>query len=93
MVIREGSDGGFVSVSAKPRLRLLLDHFSQIKDTRQSWKVAYTLREVLFLIVCATIANCDDYDEIVDWGMRTWRFCGAFRSSTAVFPASTGCAR
>jgi hypothetical protein len=32
--------------SAKPRLRLLLDHFSQIKDTRQSWKVAYPLREV-----------------------------------------------
>jgi hypothetical protein len=25
--------------------------------------------------------------------MRTWRFCGAFRSSTTVFPASTGCAR
>jgi hypothetical protein len=32
--------------SAKPRLRLLLDHFSQIKDARQSWKVAYPLREV-----------------------------------------------
>jgi hypothetical protein len=46
--------------STKPRLRLLLDHFSQIKDTRQSWKVAYPLREVLFLVVCGTIANCGD---------------------------------
>ena len=27
--------------SAKPRLRLLLDHLSQVKDTRQAWKVAY----------------------------------------------------
>jgi hypothetical protein len=46
--------------SAKPRLRLLLDHFSKIKDTRQAWKVAYPLCEVLFLVVCGTIANCDD---------------------------------
>jgi hypothetical protein len=37
--------------SAKPRLRLLLDHFSKIKDRRQAWKVAYPLCEVLFLVV------------------------------------------
>jgi predicted transposase YbfD/YdcC len=54
--------------SAKPRLRLLLDHLSQVKDTRQAWKVAYPLCEVLFLVVCGTIANCDDYEDIVDWG-------------------------
>ena len=64
--------------SAKPRLRLLLDHFSQIKDTRQSWKVAYPLREVLFLVVCDTIANCDDYDEIVDWGNANLAFLQGF---------------
>ncbi len=52
----------------KPRLRLLLEHFSAISDARQSWRVAYPLREVLFLVVCATIANSDDYDDIVDWG-------------------------
>jgi len=39
-----------------------------IKDTRQPWKVAYPLREVLFLVVCGTIACGDDYDDIVDWG-------------------------
>ena len=54
--------------SAKPRLRLLLDHFAKIKYTRQAWKVAYPLREVLFLVVCGTIASGDDYDDIVDWG-------------------------
>ena len=53
---------------AKPRLALLLDHFSELQDARQSWRVAYPLREVLFLVVCATIANCDDYEDIVDWG-------------------------
>jgi predicted transposase YbfD/YdcC len=64
--------------SAKPRLRRLLDHFSQIKDARQAWKVAYPLREVLFLVVCGTIANCDDYDDIVDWGKAHLSFLRRF---------------
>ena len=54
--------------SARPRLRALLDHFAEIKDTRQTWKVMYPLREVLFLVVCGTIASGDDYEDIVDWG-------------------------
>lgn len=54
--------------SAKPRLRLLLDHLGRVEDGRQSWKVAYPLREVLFLVVCGTIASGDDYEDIVDWG-------------------------
>jgi predicted transposase YbfD/YdcC len=52
----------------KPRLALLLDHFAVIEDVREPWRVVYPLREVLFLVVCATIANCDDYEDIVDWG-------------------------
>jgi predicted transposase YbfD/YdcC len=64
--------------SAKPKLRLLLDHFAQIRDMRQSWKVAYPLREVLFLVVCATIANCDDYEDIVDWGEEHLSFLRGF---------------
>jgi len=61
-----------------PRLRLLLDHFSKIEDTRQSWKVAYPLREVLFLVVCGTIASGDDYDDIVDWGEAHLSFLRGF---------------
>jgi predicted transposase YbfD/YdcC len=52
----------------KPRLRLLLDHFAAIEDERAAWRVMYPLREVLFLVVCATICSCDDYEDIVDWG-------------------------
>ena len=63
---------------AKPRLRLLLDHFSKIKDTRQAWKVAYPLREVLFLVVCGTIASGDDYEDIVDWGKAHLSFLRGF---------------
>src|SRR5205807_711905 len=56
------------TLSCQPRLRLLLDHFAAIEDDRPAWRVMYPLREVLFLVVCATICSCDDYEDIVDWG-------------------------
>lgn len=52
----------------KDRLRLLLDHFGDVDDPREPEKVKYPLREVLFLVTSATIAGCDDYDEIAAWG-------------------------
>ncbi len=55
---------------AKDRLRLLLDHFAVVGDPREACKVKYPLREVLFLVTCASIAGCDDYDEIALWGER-----------------------
>jgi hypothetical protein len=64
--------------STNPRLRVLIDHLAMIKDTRQSWKVAYPLREVLFLVVCGTIASGDDYDDIVDWGEAHLSFLRRF---------------
>jgi predicted transposase YbfD/YdcC len=54
--------------SEKPRLKALLEHFSSIPDTRQPWRVAHPLPEVLLLVVCGTICDCDDYDGIADWG-------------------------
>jgi predicted transposase YbfD/YdcC len=64
--------------SAKPQLRVLLDHLARIEDTRQSWKVAYPLREVLLLVVCGTIASGDDYEDIVDWGEAHLSFLRGF---------------
>ncbi len=55
-------------VVEKPRIASLLKHFSALSDSRQQWRVAYPLNEVLLLVVCGTIAASDDYDEIVDWG-------------------------
>jgi predicted transposase YbfD/YdcC len=57
-----------LEVLPKSRLRSLLEHFAVIGDPRQPWKVMYPLREVILLVVCATIADCDDYDEIALWG-------------------------
>ena len=59
---------------AKPTRRSLLDHFSVIEDTRQPCKVMYPLPEVLLPVVRATIAGCDDYDEIADWGEARLEF-------------------
>lgn len=52
----------------KPRLRGLLDHFAVIEDPREQWRVAHPLPEVLLLVVCASIASCDDFDDIAAWG-------------------------
>jgi len=52
----------------RSRLRALLNHFSEIKDPREPWKVAHPLPEVLLLVVCGTISDCDDYDHIAAWG-------------------------
>ncbi|BCH35696.1 hypothetical protein MesoLjLc_76260 [Mesorhizobium sp. L-8-10] len=61
----------------KPRLKALLDHFSTIEDPREPWRVAHPLPEVLFLVVCGTICDCDDYDGIAEWGRRISISCAA----------------
>lgn len=58
----------------KDRLRLMLDHFAAVGDPREGCKVKYPLGEVLFLVTCATIAGCDDYDEIAAWGQHHLAF-------------------
>lgn len=60
------------------RLRALLDHFAEIEDTREPHRVAYPLQEVLFLAVCGTIVDCDDYDAIAWWGKEHLDFLRRF---------------
>jgi predicted transposase YbfD/YdcC len=62
----------------KPRLRALLDHFAVIADPREPWRVAHPLTEVLLLVVCGTIADCDDYEGIVEWGKAHLEFLRRF---------------
>src|SRR5258708_17474458 len=52
----------------RARLGVLLQHFSELDDDREPWRVMYPLKEVLLLVTCATIASCDDFDDIVAWG-------------------------
>ncbi len=55
-------------VSEKSRLGLLLEHFSTIDDPRDVRRIAHPLAEILLLVVCGTMADCDDYDHIAAWG-------------------------
>jgi predicted transposase YbfD/YdcC len=57
-----------VETAEKPRLKALLDHFARIEDPREPWRVAHPLPEVLLLVVCGTICDCDDYELIAEWG-------------------------
>jgi predicted transposase YbfD/YdcC len=62
----------------RPRLRVLLDHFAAILDDREPWRVAHPLPEVLLLVVCGTIAACDDFEDIADWGEAHLSFLRRF---------------
>src|ERR1700681_824291 len=62
----------------KSRLRALLDHFAIIDDPREQWRVAHPLPEVLLLVVCGTIADCDDYEGIAEWGEAHLAFLRRF---------------
>jgi len=71
----------------RARLAVLLKHFSQISDDRQPWRVVYPLAEVLVLLTCATIASCDDFEDIVAWGEQHLDFLRRSRSFISASPA------
>ena len=52
----------------------LLDHFSALEDPRQAWKVVHPLSEVLFVVLCGTMAGAEDFAEIERWGRRKLDF-------------------
>src|ERR1700678_1392905 len=64
-----GKTADFFADEDVPRARvaLLLEHFSRLEDDREPWRIVYPLSEVLLLLTCATIASCDDFDEIAAW--------------------------
>lgn len=64
--------------SPRARLALLLKHFSEIDDDREPARVMYPLHEVLFLVTCATVASCDDFDDIAEWGEHHLDFLQRF---------------
>src|SRR5438105_3133921 len=57
-----------LDLAEKSRLRALLDHFALIDDPREPWRVAHPLPEVCCSSCGGTIADCDDYEGIAEWG-------------------------
>lgn len=64
--------------SPRARLAVLLRHFSELEDEREAWRVLYPIEEVLLLVTCATIASCDDFEDIVEWGEHHLDFLRQF---------------
>src|SRR6266478_4430652 len=64
--------------SPRARLALLLQQFSELDDDREAWRVVYPIEEVLLLVTCATIASCDDFEDIVEWGEHHLDFLRQF---------------
>lgn len=62
----------------RARVALLLEHFSELSDEREPGRIMYPLDEVLLLVSCATIASCDDFDDIVAWGEHHLDFLRRF---------------
>jgi predicted transposase YbfD/YdcC len=62
----------------RARVALLLEHFSELSDEREPGQIMYPLDEVLLLVTCATIASCDDFDDIVAWGEHHLDFLRRF---------------
>jgi predicted transposase YbfD/YdcC len=62
----------------RARLALLLEHFSELSDDREPGRIMYPLEEVLLLVTCATVASCDDFDDIVAWGEHHLDFLRRF---------------
>jgi predicted transposase YbfD/YdcC len=56
------------TLSRKSRLGALLDHFSRVEDPRDVRRILHPLPEILLLVVCGSIADCDDYEDIAAWG-------------------------
>lgn len=58
----------FDDETPRSRVAALLKEFATLEDDREAWRVAFPLAEMLLLLTCATIADCDDFDAIVAWG-------------------------
>ena len=56
----------------------LLDHFSALDDSRQSWQVCYPLEAVLLIVLCATMAGAEDFVQIERRGNRKPDFLRRF---------------
>jgi hypothetical protein len=68
-----------------------LKHFSRLDDEREPWRVMYPLSEVLLLVSCATIASCDDFDEIAVWGEHHLDFLRKVSPFHFGIPGTAGC--
>ena len=55
-------------LSDRSRLAILLEHLATIDDPHDVRRITHPLAEILLLVVCGTLADCDDYDHVAGRG-------------------------
>jgi len=65
----------------------LIEHFAVLKDPRQSWKVLYSLPEILLLVLCGTLAGAEDFVGIGCGGQVHQEFLRRFLPYAAGVPS------
>lgn len=65
----------------------ILDHFLALSDPRERWRVLYPLREILLLVLCATLSGMEDFVEIRLWGGQRLAFLRRFLPYARGIPA------
>lgn len=58
--------------------RSVLEHFSVLRDPRQSWRVVYPLPEIVLLLLCGSLTGMEDFVEISLWGEQRLDFLRRF---------------
>lgn len=76
---------GLPSASETSRLAVLLEHLGAVEDPRDVRRISHPLAEVLLLVVCGTMADCDDYEHIASGARRISASCAG------TWPMSTAC--
>src|SRR6202142_3158262 len=74
-------------MSEPRRSRSLMAHFSAMADPREGWRVLYPLRELLLLVLSATLAGMEDFVEIKLWGEQRLDFLRRFYPYERGLPA------
>ncbi len=59
---------GAEAMPRKSRRAALLEHFSPVQDPRDVRRIPHPLPGMLLLVVCGSIADCDDDEDIAAWG-------------------------
>jgi predicted transposase YbfD/YdcC len=51
-----------------PALDAFLDHFGTLEDKRESYKIQYSVAEILLVTLCGVVAGADGWEDIEDYG-------------------------
>jgi predicted transposase YbfD/YdcC len=45
----------------------VLSFLGELEDDRQQWKIAHSLKDIVVIVLFATLADCDQWVEIAEW--------------------------